>query len=268
MMDMNNNDFFGEVNKDEFDNENMSNSGINYGEDTNKSSAKTYLIAIAAGAIVAGVVLLLFTSNKGNNQATNLAEIPTISSPSSPIKEIPEEEKTNKVFEQASVYAPTSFDEEAKTLISAEKIVKPTPIPVVEKREVKVVPVKKPAPVKIIVKKDSAPKIIEKKTNVKGEVEVSSVKSAPKKTPQRAKSGVWNVQLISTSSEASANKEWTNLSKKYPSILKNLNHSVSRTEVNGKIYYRLRITNLDSSATATDICNKLKANKLSCFVTK
>ena len=60
MMDMNNNDFFGEVNKDEFDNENMSNSGINYGEDTNKSSAKTYLIAIAAGAIVAGVVLLLF----------------------------------------------------------------------------------------------------------------------------------------------------------------------------------------------------------------
>ena len=105
--------------------------------------------------------------------------------------------------------------------------------------------------------------IVETATNVKGEVKISEIKPTPK-----TKGGEWNVQLISTSSEIAANREWTNLVKKYPDILKGLSHTVNKTEVNGKIYYRLRISNLESSAKANEICNKLKANQLSCFTTK
>ena len=117
MMDMNNNDFFGDIKKDEFEDENISGSGINYGETPNKSSIKTILIAIGAGAIVAGIFVLLLGPNN-NTKPNNYAEIPTISSPSEPIKIIPEDEKLNEVFQNASVYNPTDFDAEAQKLMT------------------------------------------------------------------------------------------------------------------------------------------------------
>ena len=274
MMDMNNNDFFGDIKKDEFEDENISGSGINYGETPNKSSIKTILIAIGAGAIVAGIFVLLLGPNN-NTKPNNYAEIPTISSPSEPIKIIPEDEKLNEVFQNASVYNPTDFDAEAQKLMTdaqqpAEKPasvqkVEPVKLPTPPVKEVKKVETKKPLPPKSIKKTTSQPKqkLIEKETEVKGEVEVSKVS-----TPTKKIGGIWNVQITSTSSESAAKKEWTNLVAKYPSILKGLDHTVSKTEVNGKIYYRLRVSNLESSATATDICNKLKSNNVPCFVTK
>ncbi|MBR1545061.1 MAG: SPOR domain-containing protein [Alphaproteobacteria bacterium] len=286
MMDINNNDFFGEIKKDEFEDEAVSSSGINYGETVNnKSSLKNILITMGVAAVAAGVVVLLMSPGKKTNQ-NNLAEIPTIS-PSEPIKIIPEDAKLNEVFESASVYNPTNFDDEAKNLITANKIVKPAPVPVVEPtvRRVQPVVAKRPLPPKPIAKVAhvSAPSqvapapvvkrvnvdesvINSKPTNIKGETELSSVKTSGGTV--RSVVGTWNVQIVSTSSESAANKEWTSLVSKYPDLLKGLNHNISKTELNGKIYYRLRITNLETMARANEICNKLKENKVSCFVTK
>ncbi len=282
-MDINNNDFFGEIKKDEFEDETVSSSGINYGETVNKSSLKNILITVGVAAVAAGVVVLLMSPSKKNMNQNNLAEIPTIS-PSEPIKIIPEDAKLNEVFESASVYNPTNFDDEAKNLITANKIVKTTPAPTVVEpttRPVmpkKVAPAKKvlapvvktpaePAPAPVAKKVNVDESVINSKpTNIKGETELSSVKTAGGTVRSVAKP--WNVQITSTSSENAANKEWSSLISKYPDLLKGLNHNISKTELNGKIYYRLRITNLETMARATEICNKLKENKVSCFVTK
>ncbi len=281
-MDINNNDFFGEIKKDEFEEENISGSGINYGETENKSSVKNILITVGVAAAFAGLVVLLMSPDRKQNQ-NNLAEIPTIS-PSEPIKIIPEDAKLNEVFESASVYNPINFDDEAKNLITANKIVKPTieptPQPVAPAPAVKKTPVVKAPVVKAPANKKTSPKpapvikkvnvdesvINSKPTNIKGETELSSVKTAGGTV--RSVIGTWNVQITSTSSENAANKEWTSLVSKYPDLLKGLTHNVSKTELNGKVYYRLRITNLETMNQANDICNKLKENKVSCFVTK
>lgn len=280
-MDINNNDFFGEIKKDEFEEENISGSGINYGETENKSSVKNILITVGVAAAFAGLVVLLMSPDKKQNQ-NNLAEIPTIS-PSEPIKIIPEDAKLNEVFESASVYNPVNFDDEAKNLITANKIVKPAPapttevapapvvkkVPVVKAPAVKTPAVKpvtaKPAPVVKKVNVDESV-INSKPTNIKGETELSAIKTAGGTV--RSVIGTWNVQITSTSSENAANKEWTSLVSKYPYLLKGLNHNISKTELNGKVYYRLRITNLETMKQANEICNKLKENKVSCFVTK
>ena len=102
-----------EFKKDEFEDETVSSSGINYGETVNKSSLKNILITVGVAAVAAGVVVLLMSPSKKNMNQNNLAEIPTIS-PSEPIKIIPEDAKLNEVFESASVYNPTNFDDEAK----------------------------------------------------------------------------------------------------------------------------------------------------------
>ncbi len=287
-MDINNNDFFGEIKKDEFEDENVSSSGITYGETVNKSSIKNILITVGVAAVAAGVVVLLMSPSRKNSAPNNFAEIPTIS-PSEPIKIIPEDAKLNEVFESASVYNPTNFDDEAKNLITANKIVKPAPAPVVEpvQRPVLPTPVKvkkvaklptpKVAPQPqakeatkptLVVKKVNVDESVinSKPTNIRGETELSSVKTSGGTV--RSVVGAWNVQIVSTSSESAANKEWTSLVSKYPELLKGLNHSVSKTEVNGKIYYRLRITNLETMARANEICAKLKEHNVSCFVTK
>lgn len=325
-MDINNNEFFSDIKRDELDNENISASGIHYGEagNTSSSSSKTILIAVGIGAIVAGTFVFALGTNK-KSSPTNLAEIPTISSSSDSIKTEPQEQKLNEVYENASVYAPVNFDDEAKKLINAN-VVKPAPIPaapvVVQRVEpVKKIEVKKPIVLKtathnkpvVVVKTPSQQKVsvaptttavqqktaqikattpvvpkdkvatsahaavatlkpvqelVEHKTNVKNEVEISKVaRPLPPSTP-KASIGKWNVQLASTSSETAAQKEWLSLSTKHPDILRGLNHSVIRTEISGKTYYRLRIVGLETSAIATDICNQLKSQNLSCFVTK
>lgn len=255
MMDTNNNDFFGEIKEEEFENTNISSSGISYGETPNKLSTKTALLTIATSAVIAAVVIALLTSGNSNKPTNNFAEIPTISSPSEPIKIVPEDIKVNEVFEQASIYNSDTEKAEAKTAIP-DTITAPEAIP-----EIKTIEVKKMAP-KVVKPIKKEPKYIEKATNVNGEVEISRAKQPV------AKTGNWNVQITSTSSETAAKKEWMNLVKKYPNILQGQTHTISKTEINGKILYRLRVSNLASSNVATELCNKLKANKVECFITK
>lgn len=268
------NEFFGEIKNENFDEENTSSSGINYGEKADKSGLKNIVIAISAGAVVAAILAVFLTSKKKSSDINNLAEIPTISQPSEPFKITPDMNQPNEVFENASIYEnPNAFDLQTKEFISQNQIAKPSQPAPLPKKAVKKPSVKK-APAKPVAKTErvekKAPvitsykeeKFVETKTGIPGEVELSLTPSPLTKT------GIWNIQLVSTSTESAAKTEWDNLSKKYPSILGNKSHTINKTEVNGKTYYRLRVSNIATSEQATDICNQLKAYKVSCFVVK
>ena len=282
------NEFFNEIQNDTMDEGVHSSSGMNYGEYREKSNIKNTIIAITAGAIFAGILVVIFSMNGKKTTPTNLAEIPTLTQPIEPIKISPDTiGNNNEVFDNASIYNNISNTMTNNSVemepIAQQPEIAPLPSlpkkinePQVKSEPVKTEPIKKiekakkiekVAPVKPITKKKDTPKpqtkkIIEKATNVEGEVEISVVQ------PQQKTTGTWNVQLTSTSSKEAAQKEWDNLKKKYPTILGNKSYTITNTQVNGKTYYRLRVSNLSSSDEATELCNQLKAYKLSCFVIK
>ncbi|MBD5398133.1 hypothetical protein HDR60_01340 [bacterium] len=277
MMDREN-EFFGDIKSENFEDTNTSSTGINYGERNDKTGIKNIIIAVCAGAVFAAVLVLLLSPKKDNHDTNNFAEIPTLSQPTGPIKIEPTDQSstTPDVFETATIYnipadtktepviqpQPVTPAPVVKPATPAKPVVKTPAKPQTAKQPAKT-ETKKPAPVAKPKSelKPSVPEkeIIETKTNIPGEVELSLVTPA---------TGIWNVQLVSTSSESAAQNEWENLSKKYPAILGGKSHTVSKTEINGKTYYRLRVSNISTSDEATNICNQLKTYQLSCFVTK
>ncbi|MBA2918638.1 SPOR domain-containing protein [Sphingomonas sp. MAH-20] len=72
------------------------------------------------------------------------------------------------------------------------------------------------------------------------------------------------IQLGAFPSEASAKKSWDTKSKRF-AYLADLGHSVLKADVNGRTYYRLRVT-AGSAAQAKDICARLKVAGESCLV--
>ena len=285
------NEFFGDIKSDNTEEINTSSTGINYGDRSNKDGMKNIIIAVSAGAVFAAVLLLLLSPRK-DSRDTNFAEIPTLSQPTGPIRIEPTEQMPlpSEVFESATIY-----NTQEQPVIGYQPAPIP-PAPIVKPAEPAPIPAKsvnklpkkvtKPAPkAKAEVKKAPAPvakpvtkvaakpatksqvnlpekELVEKTTGVPGEVEMALVE--PGTTP----TGAWNVQLVSTSSETAAQNEWENLSKKYPAILGDKSHTISQTEINGKTYYRLRVSNIATSEQATEICNQLKTYQLSCFVVK
>lgn len=304
------NEFFNKIETETMDEKARSSSGINYGQQNEKSNIKNTIIAITAGAVFAGILVIIFSLKENKKAPTNLAEIPTLNQPTEPIKIAPDNiGNTNEVFDNASIYnneddffnmieTENSINNKEKklqkTTESMPTLIENAPLPTLPKKIEKTTnnikpqnatpkkvsenkKIEKPtpvAPVKPIKKTDSkktqikeektSKQLIEKATNVAGEVEVSV---APTKNATN-NTNTWNVQLTSTSSQEAAQNEWNNLQKKYPSILGNKSHTITTTEVNGKTYYRLRVSNISSSEEATQLCNQLKAYKLSCFVIK
>jgi hypothetical protein len=82
--------------------------------------------------------------------------------------------------------------------------------------------------------------------------------------PARAAAGGALIQLGAFSSEASANKAWERLSKRFV-FLAPLGKSVASTEVSGATLYRLR-ANAGSSDQARDFCGRLKVGGENCIV--
>lgn len=82
--------------------------------------------------------------------------------------------------------------------------------------------------------------------------------------PARAAAGGALIQLGAFSSEASANKAWERLSKRF-AFLAPLGKSVASTEVSGATLYRLR-ANAGSSDQARDFCGRLKVGGENCIV--
>jgi hypothetical protein len=72
------------------------------------------------------------------------------------------------------------------------------------------------------------------------------------------------VQLAAVGSEEAAQAEWQRLTKKLPDLLGNRRPAVSRTERNGKAFWRVRTGGFADVASATTFCNQVRAKGGSC----
>ena len=123
--------------------------------------------------------------------------------------------------------------------------------------------------IKVEVKK-AEPQTVVKTEPAKPEVKAepkSEVKTAPRPESQKnIATGVWQVQLMASSSQKAAEDSWKNSVAKY-SALKNLPHEVdaSRNDA-GVMLYRLRAGAFADKAGAEKVCNEIKQAGGSCLV--
>ena len=123
--------------------------------------------------------------------------------------------------------------------------------------------------IKVEVKK-AEPQTVVKTEPAKPEVKAepkSEVKTSPRPEPQKnIATGVWQVQLMASSSQKAAEDSWKNSVAKY-SALKNLPHEVdaSRNDA-GVMLYRLRAGAFADKAGAEKVCNEIKQAGGSCLV--
>lgn len=101
-------------------------------------------------------------------------------------------------------------------------------------------------------------------------------KAKPAAQPTAAKASTatpagstWHVQLISLPSKSGAEKAWPKILKAHSALLSGLPHDVVAAEIKGKgTFYRLRVGAFKTRDEAKSLCDKLKARKQDCTLTK
>lgn len=73
------------------------------------------------------------------------------------------------------------------------------------------------------------------------------------------------VQIAATSSTATAEAEWTRMSKASPELLSGAERFIQEADVNGKTVYRLRVGSFASKADAAAFCAAFKAKGGNCY---
>jgi cell division septation protein DedD len=76
------------------------------------------------------------------------------------------------------------------------------------------------------------------------------------------------IQLAAVSSEDAAQKEWDRLKKSSGGLLDSVSPSFVRATVGDKVVYRIQAGPLASADAAADLCTKLKARNVGCFVAR
>lgn len=121
------------------------------------------------------------------------------------------------------------------------------------------------------------PAVAEKVESVKKETppvkKVEPVKTetipAATKPAQKLSDNNWHVQLISLPSKAGAEKTWPKILKAHSALLSGLPHDVVEVQIKGKgTFYRLRTGSFKDRKDAQALCDKLKARKQDCTLTK
>ncbi len=74
------------------------------------------------------------------------------------------------------------------------------------------------------------------------------------------------VQLAALGSEESARAEWTNLAKRYPDLFGGRQPSFSKTEREGKVYWRVRTGGFADMAQAISFCERARTKGASCSI--
>lgn len=302
-MDFNNNNenfnnlrenFFQDIDSENLKTSNISGSGISYGSEKTDNTKMILMVFFILFTVVLLVIMAVKLSNRGSKN--NIAEIPVIegykdirSEHEMPkpnelydagiYKRNKEEKKDDKSPEIEPSISTTAIEIPATALapVTTRQVetVKTTPVktvvvekPVAKKPVVKSKKIVEKPRIKILnsLKTNTKPKLIEKKTEVEGEVEMVMEQPIAKKMAT-AKVGSWYVQLVSTLSEVSANAAWGKLKSQHPDLFTGKEHKVFKVVVDGKTYYRLRAIGFDVNS-ATAFCNDVKTAGLTCFVGK
>ncbi len=299
-MDFNNNNenfnssrenFFQDIDSENLKTSNISGSGISYGNEKTDNTKMILMVFFILFTVVLLVIMAVKLSNR--NSKNNIAEIPVIEGykdirtehempkpnelyDAGIYKRNREEQKNDRSLEIEPSITTTATEVLATPLAPATRQVETVKTVPVQKQEVvKPVTTKQPTvkskklvekpKIKILNSKTVRPKLIEKKTEVDGEVEMVMEQPIAKKTT--AKVGSWYVQLVSTLSEVSANAAWVKLKTQHPDLFSGKEHKVFKVVVGGKTYYRLRAIGFDVNS-ATAFCNDVKAAGLTCFIGK
>ncbi len=79
----------------------------------------------------------------------------------------------------------------------------------------------------------------------------------------------YKVQVASFKSSNEAEKEWSNLSKRFPKLIGIHKHYVTSKNIEGKgIFHRLQVGPFDDENTAHAACKKFKESGVNCFIIK
>ncbi len=173
--------------------------------------------------------------------------------------------REGEVLGTPRVMPETAAEMELEVLSVQQKAVQvPAAKPVVtEAKPVKTVSAEKAAP-----KAVAAPAKVE---TVKKPVAVASASTPAKKQQETstAMTKTWHVQLISLPSKAGAQKAWPKILKAHSTLLSGLPHDIAEVQIKGKgKFYRLRVGDFAKHQDAQNLCNKLKARKQDCTLTK
>lgn len=91
----------------------------------------------------------------------------------------------------------------------------------------------------------------------------SAAQIGSKPTAPAVASGA-QVQLAALQTQDAAMAEWQRLSKRFPDLLGSKQPAISRTERDGKIFWRLRAGGFADVASATAFCGQVRAKGASC----
>jgi hypothetical protein len=79
-----------------------------------------------------------------------------------------------------------------------------------------------------------------------------------------APTGSAQVQLAAVGSEAAAQNEWKRLAHKFPELLDGRSPAFTRTERDGRVFWRVRTSGFTDVASAASFCNQLRSKGGSC----
>jgi cell division septation protein DedD len=80
---------------------------------------------------------------------------------------------------------------------------------------------------------------------------------------------IYRVQIASVKSEREAKEEWERLKSKFPTLLRRLNLTVARVNLDEKgVFFRLLIGPLPDKSAAKEFCKSAKERKIACLVHK
>mgnify|MGYP001189425207 FL=1 len=93
--------------------------------------------------------------------------------------------------------------------------------------------------------------------------------SKPAPAPKITQSGDVALQLGAFRSNEEAEGQWKKISGKFASLTSGYRHAIVRADLGDKgIYYRLRLNGFDSTSSANQVCDQLKAQGQACFTVK
>ena len=81
-----------------------------------------------------------------------------------------------------------------------------------------------------------------------------------------AKAGGTQVQFAALGSEDAARAEWAQLTKRLPDLLNGHQPAFSKTERDGKVYWRVRTGGFADMAQATSFCERVRAKGAACSI--